>query len=231
MAAAHTQSEENYLKAIYMLSAKSEKGASTTALSKSLQTKASSVTDMLKKLAAKELINYKKYQGVSLTEAGRIAALRIIRKHRLWEVFLVEKLHYSWDKIHDLAEELEHIGSVDFVDRLDRFLDFPRFDPHGDPIPDAHGKIQHHQNFCVTDLMVGQSGTVVGVKDSSAAFLQYLEKLGLVPGCTIELHEVIEFDGSLNISINNREERMISSQAGENLYVKPQGTEERDVES
>jgi DtxR family transcriptional regulator, Mn-dependent transcriptional regulator len=130
-----TLSEENYLKAIYHLSKEEDESVSTNALAERLETTAASVSDMLKKLAKKELIEYKKYQGVNISEKGKRVALQIIRKHRLWEVFLVEKLSFNWDEVHEIAEQLEHIDSPTLVKRLDEFLGYPKFDPHGDPIP------------------------------------------------------------------------------------------------
>ena len=129
--------EENDIKAIYALTKHQDKGAATTKISEELNTKASSVTDMLGKLADKKLISHKKYQGATLTKTGLETALRIVRKHRLWEVFLVDKLHFKWDEVHDIAEQLEHIQSKELVDRLDKYLGYPKLDPHGDPIPDA----------------------------------------------------------------------------------------------
>ena len=136
-----TFSEENYLKTIYHLTTASDAEVSTNAIAEKMETKASSVTDMLKKLAEKGLINYKKYQGVSLTQDGKLAAKMSVRKHRLWEVFLVEKLGFSWDEVHDIAEQLEHIKSEKLINKLDDFLDNPTEDPHGDPIPDREGRI------------------------------------------------------------------------------------------
>src|SRR3984885_5178673 len=139
----NTFTEENYLKAIYHLSHESG-SVSTNQIAAALNTKAASVTDMLKKLADKALINYEKYQGVTLTSAGQKIALHIIRKHRLWEYFLVEKLNFKWDEVHEMAEEMEHISSVELIDRLDKFMDYPKHDPHGDPIPDSDGKFKVH---------------------------------------------------------------------------------------
>ena len=136
-----TTSEENYLKVIYHLSNLSPKGVNTNAIAGMLDTKASSVTDMLKKLSDKELVDYQKYQGVFLTDKGKLNAKMIVRNHRLWEVFLVEKLGFAWDEVHEVAEELEHIRSEKLINQLDKFLNFPSFDPHGDPIPNAKGEI------------------------------------------------------------------------------------------
>ena len=135
-----TFSEENYLKTIYHLTTSLSTEISTNAIAEMMETKASSVTDMLKKLAEKDLVHYKKYQGVFLTPKGKLAAKMIVRKHRLWEVFLVEKLDFSWDEVHEVAEQLEHIQSKKLIDKLDQFLEYPSIDPHGDPIPNAKGE-------------------------------------------------------------------------------------------
>src|SRR5579862_284503 len=174
----NTFTEENYLKAIYHLSIK-EESVSTNQIAASLSTKAASVTDMLKKLSEKELINYTKYQGVTLTPVGEKVALSIIRKHRLWEYFLVEKLNFKWDEVHDVAEELEHISSKELVDRLDEFMGHPKYDPHGDPIPDSNGQFKSHELKPVSALLINENGIISGVRDHSTAFLQYLEKMQL----------------------------------------------------
>src|SRR3954464_4250115 len=140
----NTLAEENYLKSIYHLSLNAD-NVSTNQIAASLNTRAASVSDMLKKLADKKLINYAKYQGVNLTAAGEKIAVNIIRKHRLWEYFLVEKLNFKWDEVHDMAEEMEHISSTELIDRLDKFMDYPKRDPHGDPIPDSNGNFKKHQ--------------------------------------------------------------------------------------
>ena len=170
----YSLSEENYLKAIFHLQKHSKAGVSTNALAEEMQTKASSVTDMVKKLSDKDLVVYKKYQGVYLSETGLKTALQIVRKHRLWEVFLVEKLNFTWDEVHDIAEELEHIKSEKLISELDKFLDYPQRDPHGDPIPDAEGNFQVSNKTLLSNLKKGEIGTLVGVKDSSTEFLKYL---------------------------------------------------------
>ncbi|MGQ3086289.1 metal-dependent transcriptional regulator, partial [Flavobacterium sp.] len=180
-----TYSEENYLKVIYHLSTTSGKGISTNAIANVMESKPSSVTDMVQKLADKELVNYKKYQGVELTDKGRFTALMIVRKHRLWEVFLVEKLNFSWDEVHDVAEQLEHIKSEKLTDKLDEFLDFPTEDPHGDPIPDRNGKIAKVDKKLLSEMVVGKKVICVGVKDSSPPFLQYLDKQQIALGSSI----------------------------------------------
>jgi DtxR family Mn-dependent transcriptional regulator len=213
-----TFSEENYLKAIYHLTSISD-SVSTNAIAEKMETKASSVTDMLKKLAEKDLVNYKKYQGVSLTDKGLLSAKMIVRKHRLWEVFLVEKLDFSWDEVHDVAEQLEHIKSEKLINKLDEFLGFPTEDPHGDPIPDAHGRIVKVEKQLLSELTENQKGICVGVKDTSAEFLRYLDKQDISLGSNVEILSKESFDLSLKIKVNERE-LTISNKIGSNLFVK-----------
>ena len=213
-----TFSEENYLKAIYHLSRHGNDSVSTNAIANKIQTKASSVTDMIKKLADKELVNYKKYQGVELTKKGRLMATTVIRKHRLWEVFLVEKLDFSWDEVHEIAEQLEHIRSEKLTERLDSFLNFPTVDPHGDPIPDKDGVIHAHKNRVLSDLKPGETGIIVGVKEHAPSFLQYLEKNQLLLGSKVKVLNHFDFDHSLVIEANGNE-RTVSHQVSKNLYV------------
>lgn len=214
-----TTSEENYLKAIYHLTQVMPKGVNTNAIAASLDTKASSVTDMIKKLAEKELVTYQKYQGVNLTELGKLSAKMIIRKHRLWEVFLVEKLGFTWDEVHEVAEELEHIQSEKLINQLDQFLGFPSYDPHGDPIPNAKGEIQLENKWLLSEIEVGLKVTCIGVKDSSADFLKYLDKQKIALGTTLQLLEKESFDGTLKIGIGNQV-LVISDKIADNLFVK-----------
>jgi DtxR family Mn-dependent transcriptional regulator len=214
-----TTSEENYLKVIYHLSNLSPKGVNTNAIAAMLDTKASSVTDMLKKLSEKEWVNYQKYQGVSLTEKGKLNAKIIVRKHRLWEVFLVEKLGFAWDEVHEVAEELEHIQSEKLINQLDQFLNFPSFDPHGDPIPNAKGEIKKIDKQLVSEIEIGKTITCVGVKDTSVDFLQYLNKQSISLGTKMKVLEKEPFDGTLKIEINNNV-LVISDKIANNLFVK-----------
>jgi DtxR family Mn-dependent transcriptional regulator len=214
-----THSEENYLKAIYHLTVQLEAEVPTNAIAEMMETKASSVTDMLKKLADKALINYIKYQGVSLTDKGRHAAKMIVRKHRLWEVFLVEKLSFTWDEVHDIAEQLEHIKSEQLINKLDDFLGNPTEDPHGDPIPDAQGKITKTEKLLLSELAESETAICVGVKDSSADFLQYLNKQKIALGAVIKVLGRENFDASLHLIINDTPLTVSSKIAG-NLYVK-----------
>ena len=214
-----TFSEENYLKAIYHLTTVTETEVSTNAIAETMDTKASSVTDMLKKLAEKDLVNYIKYQGVSLTDKGKLSAKMIVRKHRLWEVFLVEKLNFAWDEVHDIAEQLEHIKSEQLINKLDDFLGNPTEDPHGDPIPDAQGRIAKTDKQLLADLAINQIGICVGVKDSSAEFLKYLDKQEIALGSNIEIIFKESFDLSTKIKVNGKE-LTISNKIANNLYVK-----------
>ena len=210
--------EENYLKAIYHLSKDENGTVSTNALSESLNTKAASVTDMLKKLADKALINYEKYQGVTLTSAGKEKAIHIIRKHRLWEVFLVDKLNFKWDEVHDLAEELEHIHSEKLINELEEFLNFPETDPHGDPIPDKNGVLKSQELIPISKMNTGEFGKISGVREHSKDFLQYLEKTGLILGENIKIIDKINFDGAVIIAFANKEQT-ISRDVAKNLLI------------
>ncbi len=214
-----TFSEENYLKAIYHLTMLSDSEISTNAIAEMMDTKASSVTDMLKKLAEKDLVHYKKYQGVSLTENGTLNAKMIVRKHRLWEVFLVEKLDFSWDEVHDIAEQLEHIKSEKLINKLDEFLNFPTEDPHGDPIPNANGQIVKIEKQLLSELVENQKGICVGVKDTSSEFLKYLDKQEISLGSKIEIIGKESFDLSLKIKVDSKD-LTISNKIASNLFVK-----------
>lgn len=215
-----THSEQNYIKGIYHLSQGGTQPISTSALAGQMDTKPSSVTDMVKRLGEKGLVDYRKYQGVSLTEAGIRQALRVIRRHRLWEVFLLEKLDFSWDEVHEVAEQLEHIESDKLVDRLDALLDYPDFDPHGDPIPDKDGQFKTRRKVPLSKLQVGSSGICVGVKDSSSPFLKFLDKHHIELGILIEVLDREPYDDSMRIRVGNRE-LQVSHQIATNLFIKP----------
>jgi DtxR family Mn-dependent transcriptional regulator len=212
--------EENYLKIIYKLSAETESEISTNAVSELTQTKAASVTDMLRKLSEKQLVSYQKYQGVRLTEKGEEVALKVIRKHRLWEVFLVNKLGFNWDEVHEIAEELEHINSEELVQRLDEFLDYPQFDPHGDPIPDKDGKMPElgYKNLSV--IAINQTVVMMGVAQHSTNFLQYLAKIGMNLGANITIIEINDFDKSMTINNGGNSNYFISHEVAKNILVK-----------
>jgi DtxR family Mn-dependent transcriptional regulator len=213
-----TTSEENYLKVIYHLSLVSPKGVNTNAIAGTMETKASSVTDMLKKLAEKDLVSYQKYQGVTLTDKGFHLAKMIVRKHRLWEVFLVEKLHFSWDEVHEIAEELEHIKSESLINKLDSFLGFPDFDPHGDPIPNANGEIKKMNKLLLSEVELNKEYRCIGVKDSSSDFLKYLDKQKIALGSTFVVKEKESFDDTLLVEVNSKD-ITISNKIATNLYV------------
>ena len=209
--------EENYLKVIYHLSEISHP-VQTNAIAERIQTKAASVTDMIKKLSEKELVNYVKYQGVTLTEKGKLTAINIVRKHRLWEVFLVDKLNFKWDEVHEVAEELEHIQSTLLIERLDEFLDFPKVDPHGDLIPDKHGNFADLAFVKLSKLKPKDKGTITGVSEHSSSFLKHLEKLGLTLGKRIEIIEVLEFDGSVELFVEQQKTN-ISREVAKHILI------------
>ncbi len=216
----YSLSEENYLKAVFHLEQRYREGVSTNALADEMETKASSVTDMIKKLSDKKLLNYKKYQGVKLSKQGKEIAIEVIRKHRLWELFLVEKLNFNWDEVHEVAEQLEHVRSEKLINELDRFLDYPTRDPHGDPIPDAKGNFAVSDKVILSELSKGESGLCTGVKDSSTEFLQYLDKNSISLGKKITVKEKEIFDGSMNIAVDGNE-LVISRAVAQNLFIKP----------
>ncbi|MFG6685464.1 metal-dependent transcriptional regulator [Mariniflexile sp. HNIBRBA6329] len=213
-----TLSEENYLKAIYHLGKQGTEAVSTNAIAEKIESKASSVTDMVKKLADKDLANYVKYQGVSLTNNGRLAAALVVRKHRLWEVFLVEKLNFSWDEVHDVAEQLEHIKSLKLVNELDAFLGFPTHDPHGDPIPDKDGNYAQTKSVSILEMEIGAQGVLSLVKDASDVFLKYLNKNNLALGDVIKVLDFEPFDDSVTIQTKGKQ-IIISKEVAKNLYL------------
>lgn len=213
-----TLSEEDYIKAIYHLSKGDRAMVSTNAIAEQMQTKPSSVTDMVKKLSEKGLVDHRRYKGVSLTELGNKTALTIVRKHRLWEVFLVEKLNFAWDEVHEVAEQLEHIKSEALIEKLDAHLGFPRVDPHGDPIPSKDGEFKKVIKKLLSEVAMGVEGICVGVKDSSAPFLKFLDRNNIAIQDTIKVKEKEEFDGSLYIEVNGKTVH-ISNQIASNLYL------------
>jgi len=214
-----SKSEEDYLKAIFHLSVKAEKGISTNSIAQQLSTKASSVTDMVKKLSEKELVSYVKYQGVTLTKTGEKIAANVIRKHRLWEVLLVEKFNFNWDEVHEVAEQLEHIHSKKLINEIDAFLGHPKHDPHGDPIPDEDGKINFLEKSLLSTIGIKKKAICVGVKDTSSDFLRYLDKQEIALGKEIIVLEKEAFDNSMRIKIDLNE-FTISQQIANNIYVK-----------
>jgi DtxR family Mn-dependent transcriptional regulator len=214
-----TLAEENYLKAIWAISLNTNEKASTNAIADAISTSAASVSDMLRKLQEKELIKYEKYKGVELSKKGGSLATSIIRKHRLWETFLVNKLAFSWGEVHDVAEQLEHIKSAELVAKLDSFLGFPKFDPHGEPIPTKDGKIPATNTIPLNELQVGSKGEVMGVTLDEKSFLDYLTQLNISIGTKIELLEKISFDQSLSVKIENTNQ-YISNDVAKHLLIK-----------
>jgi len=212
-------SEENYLKTIYHLGLKSDNKVSPTAIADALKNNPASVVDMLKKLGDKKFISYDKKKGARLTDKGIKAATEIVRKHRLWEVFLLEKLGYSWDIVHDIAEQMEHVQHKELADRLDKFLGYPDYDPHGDPIPKANGKVAQAFKTKLCDVQAGNKYRVLAVKDTSPEFLQYLLKLGITIGSKIKVLDKIAFDNSLLIQIGKGSKVNVSHKFGESVLV------------
>jgi DtxR family transcriptional regulator, Mn-dependent transcriptional regulator len=215
-----TLTEENYLKAIYTLSERKDSfDTSTNAIAEKINIKPPTVSDMLRKLTEKKLVTYEKYKKVQLTKTGRQLAIQIIRKHRLWEVFLHDKLQFTWDKVHEVAEQLEHIHSEELIVRLEKFLGYPIYDPHGDPIPSANGELSPAKRIILSDVIEGNTYQVVGVKDSSTPFLQYLQQLNIGIGTKIKVLERIAYDGSLTISMKRGQQFSVSKKFADNVLV------------
>jgi DtxR family Mn-dependent transcriptional regulator len=212
--------EENYLKVIHRLSEATSEDISTNAVAELMQTKAASVTDMLRKLADKGWVNYQKYQGVRLSAEGEKIALSIVRKHRLWEVFLVDKMGFNWDEVHEIAEQLEHIESDQLVNKLDEYLGFPKTDPHGDPIPNKEGVLPELAYSHLSDIKATKTCKLMGVAQDSAVFLQLLTKLNLNLGAKLDIKEINEFDRSIFVSINDAAPIFISHEVAKNILVK-----------
>ena len=214
-----SHTEENYLKAIYKIAEKDKKPAGTNAIAREMSTSAASVTDMLKRLSEKGLINYQKYKGVSLSPKGSRLATNLIRKHRLWESFLVEKLGFTWDKIHDIAEQMEHIKSEELVQRLDEFLDFPKFDPHGDPIPNAEGKFTLRVQILLSLLRKDDKAVVIGVKEHDNDFLRYLNSKNIELGTELLIIEKNDYDKSMTVIIDHKE-LVLTEKVTKQIFVK-----------
>ena len=213
-----TSAEEDYLKAIYHLGSEDNRVVSTNAIAHRMATKPASVTDMVKKLSKKGFVDHKMYKGVRLTEKGRGSALSIIRRQRLWEVFLVQKLGFPLDMISDISEQLEHVQNDELVEKLNTFLGLPPIAPSGEPIPSKDGEFKKVIKKLLNDLPVGAAGICTGVKDSSPAFLKFLDKNRITIGSSIRILDKEEFDGSFGIQVGNREIR-ISEQIASNLYL------------
>jgi len=215
----YSTSEENHIKAIFHLQ-RQDGTVTTNELANELNTKPASITDMMKKLKVKKLVNYQPYQGFRLTNDGNKVALGIIRRHRLWEFFLAEKLKFSWDEVHEVAEDLEHVSNKKLIDKLDEFLGFPRVDPHGDPIPDANGKIETQKKICLPDLPVNTIATVSSVSDQSSEILELLEHKKITIGTKLEVKKKFDFDHSMEIKIRQLPPFNISEQLAKNIFVK-----------
>ena len=213
-----SSTEENYIKAIYKLSGKEKKAISTNSIALAMNTAAASVTDMLKRLKEKGYIHHEKYKGTKMLSKGMRCALVLLRKHRLWETFMVEKLNFNWDEVHIVAEQLEHIQSEKLTNELDKFLNFPTKDPHGDPIPNPAGFIKLTPKLKLSDLNIGETGKFIGVKDSSSTFLKHLDKIQISLGSNIKVLHQEEYDQSLHIGLDETN-LTISIQTASNLYI------------
>lgn len=218
-----TQAEENYLKAIYKITQNTaDQTVNTKAIADELGTTSASVTDMIKKLTDKSLLSYEKYYGVSLTKEGQKLAIKLLRKHRLWEVFLHDKLGFNWDEVHEVAEQLEHIQSLLLIERLDAFLDYPKFDPHGDPIPNENGNFTYRNQVSLSSIKEsGKQLTMLGVKRHHSEFLKYLDSIHLKPGAQLKILSIQEYDLSIKLQVEDRDEIMITQQVSQDILVKP----------
>jgi DtxR family Mn-dependent transcriptional regulator len=213
-----SSSKENYIKAIFHLQ-EADGIVTTNALARELDTRAASVTDMLKKLKTQKLLLYEKYQGFKLSPEGRKVALQIIRKHRLWEFFLVEKLSFGWEEVHEMAEELEHISSKKLVDRLDEFLGFPKSDPHGDPIPDSSGKISMKKQVSLLELRINIPCVVSNISDQSNEMLELLRHKGIALGTKLEVKKRFSFDNSVELKVKSLPSITVSENVAKNVFV------------
>ncbi len=212
--------EENYLKSIYHLSMEGSVGVSTNAIADNLSTKPASVSDMVRKLSEKKLIEHEKYKGVFVSELGKRIALSVVRKHRLWEVFLVDKLGFNWDEVHDIAEQMEHIKSPLLIKRLDDFLGNPTVDPHGDPIPDEQGNIKVGPQKPLFEFNIQDEGIMVNVPDTNPALLRHLDQIKMKLGSKIKILEKVEYDGSLLISIDGKTPMYLSGEISKNVMLR-----------
>jgi DtxR family Mn-dependent transcriptional regulator len=212
--------EENYIKSIYHLQQLHE-SVNTNALADHLKTKPASITDMLKKLQSKGLVQYNRYKGFKLSRDGNKAALIIIRRHRLWEVFLVDQLRFSWEEVHEVAEELEHVRSKKLIDKLDAFLSHPKFDPHGDPIPDNNGRLSVRQQLPLSELPLNKQAVITSVQNQSSELLSFLTSQNIMIGTRLEVKRKLPFDNSIEIKFKNRQSLNISEQVANAIQVNP----------
>ena len=215
-----TVAEENYIKSIYHLQ-RADDTVSTNALAERLKTKPASISDMLKKLQAKGLVNYNRYKGFRLTREGNKAALGIIRRHRLWEYFLVDQLQFNWEDVHEVAEQLEHVSNSKLVDKLDAFLGYPKFDPHGDPIPDGNGKINFQDQMPLFSLPLNTAAVITSVKSESSDLLSFLSSRKITIGTKVEVKRRLDFDNSLEVKVRSRQPMHISEQVANAIQVNP----------
>ena len=214
-----TRAEENYLKAIFKIAERDSKAASTNAIAREMNTSAASVTDMIKRLSEKGLVEYQRYRGATLSSEGRVLATSLVRRHRLWESFLVDKLNFKWNEVHEIAEELEHVPSDALISRLDAFLGHPRFDPHGDPIPSEEGKFTLRSQTILADIETGTSAEVVAVREHDDSFLKHLNDIGIALNTRVMISEKYPYDGSLQVEIEGIK-KTISEKVARNVYVK-----------
>jgi DtxR family Mn-dependent transcriptional regulator len=214
----YSVSEENYIKTIYHLQQETER-VNTMLLATTLDTKPASITDMLKKLKTKRLLDYKPYYGFKLSAEGNKVALGIIRRHRIWEFFLAEKLKFNWEEVHEMAEDLEHVSNKKLIDKLDAFLGFPKFDPHGDPIPDQDGKIQKEDHVLLSELKVKAQGRVTKIKSHSKKIMDLIAHQQINIGSKITVKKVFEFDDSMEILIDGKITKNISEQLANNIFI------------
>jgi DtxR family transcriptional regulator, Mn-dependent transcriptional regulator len=215
-----TSAEEDYIKSIFKLAERESKLVHTNAIAKQMDTTAASVTDMIKKLSQKGIVHYQKYYGVTLSPQGQRVATMILRRNRLWEVFLVNKLRFPWYQVEKIANHLEHIQEPDLIERLDAYLDYPKFDPHGDPIPNAEGRFTIRNQVSLAELHVGQTGTVVGVRDDSEAFLYYLSKINVKLGTKLEIIGVLDYEKAAKVKIDNIGTETLSQKVTALILVK-----------
>lgn len=214
-----TQAEENYIKTIFQLEVAAKGKILTNAIAEKLDTKASSVTDMIKKLQGKGMVTYEKYQGVNLTAVGKKAALELIRRHRLWETFLVKSLKFGWEEVHEIADQLEHIQSENLVEKLDAHLGFPESDPHGEPIPGKDGKLHIPNLLKLSGASTRKKYVLEGVLRPNDAFLRYLNKINLGIGSEFLVNKIEDYDQSMEILVQGKS-CFLSKETTQNLMVK-----------
>jgi len=214
------QIEENYLKELYKLSHKEIKKVNNIALAKAMGLNPATVLEMVRKLAERKLVELAQDKSIQLSEKGRKKALLIIRKHRLWEVFLVNKLNYKWSEVHELAEQLEHIGTEDLVNRLEEFLGYPAFDPHGDPIPDRNGKIKKNNSIPLSTVTKEKFYKVISLADTADSFLDYLSGLNIEPGTKVKVIDHLDYDNSYTLSVNKKNIQ-VTEKVARNILVQP----------